>query len=121
MGRAHRELGMKGKGRRPVSVVEGNPFGTTEEGGSSSGEGYTCRICFEESADFSQLISPCQCKGIVTVPIPRTDMILCHSHASYAAYRPLVHNLWPPRAISCSLVSGAVRVLLGLQQFEGFA
>ena len=24
---------------------------------------YTCRICFEESRDASQLISPCFCKG----------------------------------------------------------
>lgn len=24
---------------------------------------YTCRICFEETRDASQLISPCLCKG----------------------------------------------------------
>ena len=65
-GRAPRKHWMKRKGRRPFSVVEGNPFGSTEDVGSMSDGNYTCRICFEECEDAGQLISPCQCKGTVT-------------------------------------------------------
>lgn len=74
---------MKGRSPRPVSVVEDNPFGSTEDVGSMSDGGYTCRICFEESADVSQLISPCQCKGTLTCSIPRTRKSLHHTHACH--------------------------------------
>lgn len=59
---------MKGRGRKPVPVVEGNTFGSKEDLCNMYDEKYTCRICFEENEDFSQLISPCLCKGTVTCP-----------------------------------------------------
>ena len=72
---------MKGEGRRPVSAVGGDPFGSTEDAGSMPGEVSTCRICFEETEDLRQLISPCQCKGTVTCTYLRTGMILHRLHA----------------------------------------
>ena len=60
--------GMKGKGQKPVPVVEDNAFCNEENAVGFTDDRSTCRICFEESEDSSKLISPCQCKGILTCP-----------------------------------------------------
>ena len=60
--------GVRGKGRKLGPVVEGNAVSGKEGSASNISELYTCRICFEESKDASQLIAPCMCKGTMTVP-----------------------------------------------------
>ena len=60
--------GVRGKGRKLGPVVEGNAASGKEGSASKNNELYTCRICFEESKDASQLIAPCMCKGTMTVP-----------------------------------------------------
>ena len=59
---------VRGKGRKLGPVVEGNAASGKEGSASKNNEVYTCRICFEESKDASQLIAPCMCKGTMTVP-----------------------------------------------------
>ena len=60
--------GVKGKGRKLGPVVEGYAASGKEGSASKKVDIYTCRICFEESKDTSQLIAPCMCKGTMTVP-----------------------------------------------------
>lgn len=60
---------MKPKPRKPGLVVDGNAYSSAENMASINYEKYTCRICFEESEDSSQLISPCLCKGTLTCAI----------------------------------------------------
>lgn len=60
--------GVRGKGRKLGPVVEGNAASGKEGSTSKISDLYTCRICFEESKDASQLIAPCMCKGTMTVP-----------------------------------------------------
>ena len=60
---------MKPKPRKPGLVVDSNAYSSAENTASINYEKYTCRICFEESEDSSQLISPCLCKGILTCAI----------------------------------------------------
>ncbi|CAK0784725.1 hypothetical protein CVIRNUC_007929 [Coccomyxa viridis] len=54
---------VRGKGRKLGPVVEGNAASGKEGSTSKISDLYTCRICFEEIKDASQLIAPCLCKG----------------------------------------------------------
>ena len=76
--------------------------------------GYTCRICFEESEDFSHLISPCQCKGTVTCSVARTEMALQHSPTCYAVSTFWMTTMYWVCAPSCILVNSGGREMLGL-------
>ena len=68
-GSALKRRSMKPKPRKPGLAVDGNAYSSAENTASISDEKYTCRICFEESEDSSQLISPCLCKGTLTCGI----------------------------------------------------
>jgi hypothetical protein len=57
------------KPRKPGLVVDDSAYSCAERAASISEDKYTCRICFEESEDSSQLISPCLCKGTLTYGI----------------------------------------------------
>ena len=68
-GSAPKRRSMKLKPRKPGLAVDGKAYSSAENMASISDEKYTCRICFEESEDSSQLISPCLCKGTLTCGI----------------------------------------------------
>ena len=78
--------------------------------------GYTCRICFEESEDFSHLISPCQCKGTVTCSVARTEMTVHRFPACYGVSTFCMIVMHWVCATSCTTVNSGNYKVLGLQQ-----
>lgn len=54
---------MKARHRRPGAAVDVAGMTAVRQNLPDVETTYTCRICFEESRDASQLISPCLCKG----------------------------------------------------------
>ncbi len=54
---------MKTRHRKSGAAVDLTDMGAAKHDLPDLETTYTCRICFEESRDASQLISPCLCKG----------------------------------------------------------
>ena len=54
---------MKTRQRKSDAAVDLTDMNAAKQGLPDLETTFTCRICFEESRDASQLISPCLCKG----------------------------------------------------------
>jgi hypothetical protein len=90
----------KAKQRRPGAVVSFEQAEAAQKEGLEDDAPYACRICFEETRDPLQLISPCLCKGTRSDASPLSRHRRAQS--ANAAFREFKD--WVAQSLSASTV-----------------